>query len=132
MSSNPSPLDVVRTMYTAMGDRDEDLLRRTLHPEVEWNQCAGFPGGARRRGVDDVLNGVFAGNRALWHDFAAPVHEFVAAGERVVALGHYSGTHSETGKAMRADFAHVYRVEGDRIVRFDQVCDTAPMVEAAS
>ena len=94
--------DVVRRMYTAFGAGDEDGLRAVLHPDVEWNQCPGFPGGARRRGVDDVLAGVLHGNAALWEGFAAPVDELVGSGDRVVALGHYAGTHSVTRRPMRA------------------------------
>lgn len=117
-------------MYDAFGAKDEAVLRQLIHADVEWNQCAGFPGGARRRGIEDVLEGVVAGNRARWTGFAAPVDTYVTEGDRVVALGHYSGTHAETGKAMRADFAHVYQVSEGQIVRFDQIVDTAPMVAA--
>ena len=127
-----SALEIVRDLYAAFADRDEPRLRELLHPDVEWNQCSGFPGGARRRGVDDVLQGVFAGNRTAWEGFEAPVREFVASEDRVVALGHYAGRHAATGRFMHAEFAHAYVVEDGRVVRFDQVADTAPMVAAAS
>ena len=122
--------DVVRALYTAFGAGDEAALRRVLHPDVHWDQCEGFPGGARRRGIEDVLEGVVRGNKSLWKGFAAPVEEILELGPDVVALGHYEGTHSGTGRAMRALFAHVYRVEDGRIVRFRQIADTWPMVRA--
>ena len=136
-SPSPSPSDasldpqpVVEAMYQAFGAKDEARLRELLHPEVHWDQCDGFPGGAKRRGVEDVLAGVLRGNAALWQGFAAPVRELIAAGERVVALGHYEGVHSVTGRAMRAEFTHVYRVQDGRITHFEQVADTWPMVQA--
>ena len=125
------PVDVVRDMYAAFEARDEPRLRTLIHSKVEWNQCEGFPGGARHRGVDAVLAAVFGANRTTWTGFRAPVEEYVAAGERVVAIGHYTGTHATTGTSMRAVFAHVYVVRDSRIVRFDQIADTWPMVAAA-
>ena len=50
--------------------------------------------------------------------------EWIDAGDTVVALGAYAGTHAATGRSMRAAFAHVYRVESGRIVRFQQFTDT--------
>ena len=74
-----NPVDVVRAMYAAFEARDESQLRTLIDSEVEWNQCEGFPGGARRTGLDDVLASVFGGNRATWNGFAAPVTEYIAA-----------------------------------------------------
>ena len=118
-------------MYTAFGAKDEAGLRELIHKDVEWNQCEGFPGGARRRGIEDMLAGVLHGNNATWTGFSAEISDYVASGDRVVAIGHYAGTHSGTGKAMRADFTHSYLVTDGQIVRFDQVADTWPMVSAA-
>ncbi len=126
-----SPLEIIQRLYAAFAAGDEAELRELLAPDVEWNQCAGFPGGARRRGVDDVLDSILRGNRSTWTGFAAPVERYVADGETVVALGAYTGTHAESGLAMRSVFAHVYRVEAGRVVHFDQVADTWPMVAAA-
>ena len=129
--TDTKPLELVRRLYSAFAAGDEAELRELLAPDVEWNQCAGFPGGARRRGADDVLDSILRGNKSTWIGFAAPVERFVADGDTVVALGVYEGTHADSGLAMRSVFAHVYRVEGGRIARFDQVADTWPMVAAA-
>lgn len=126
-----TPLEVVERMYAAFAARDEAELRQLVADDVEWNQCHGFPGGARRRGIEEVLTHVLRGNSATWVGFAAPVRELLEAGNRVVALGHYEGTHSRTGRAMRAEFAHVYLVRDGRIACLDQVADTWPMVAAA-
>ena len=126
-----APAQVVRAMYAAFEARDEARLRDLLAADVEWNQCEGFPGGARRRGIEAVLCAVFAQNRSTWMGFAAAVDEILACGDTVVALGRYEGTHAQTHKRMRAAFAHVYRVRDGRITRYDQVADTWPMVAAA-
>lgn len=125
-----TPEKVIRDLYDAFGAKDEGALRALLAHDVEWNQCAGFPGGARRRGPDQVIPGILGGNDRLWSDFRAQIDEFIVSGDTVVVLGSYSGKHTGTGKPMRVDLAHVYRVRDGQVVRFDQITDTAPMVSA--
>ncbi|MEO0478370.1 MAG: nuclear transport factor 2 family protein [Planctomycetota bacterium] len=124
------PEDLIRDLYAAFGDRNEERLRTLLAPEVVWNQCEGFPGGANRRGPQDVLDGILGKNSELWNDFRAEIDEYLPSGNTVVVLGRYSGTHSKTGKSMRVAFEHVYRVRDGQVIRFDQITDTAPMVAA--
>ena len=124
------PEQVILELYAAFRDKDAERLGELLAPDVEWNQCAGFPGGRNRRGADDVLDGILGTNQTLWRDFRAETTEFLVSGSSVVVLGAYGGTHVGTGKPMAAAFAHVYRVSDGRVTRFDQITDTAPMVAA--
>lgn len=130
MQAHEDNVGVVRTLYDAFERKDAEGVRAVLHPDVEWIQCAGFPGGDRRRGVEEVLEKVFGGLRSEWEDFGAPVEEYVDGGRTVVALGRYVGTHGRTGRAMTSVFAHVYELDGGRITRFRQYADTAEMVRA--
>lgn len=122
---------IVKDLYDAFGRKDEARLRELLAPDVEWVQCAGFPGGGHRHGVEEVLEKVFSALQTEWRDWRVEVDEVLDAGDTVVALGRYTGTHRETGRSMEAVLAHVYDVEGGRIVRFRQFTDTVPLVEAA-
>ena len=124
-------VETVRQLYGAFGRKDEAELRTILDPEVEWIQCAGFPGGGHRHGVEEVLEDVFSKLRSQWNDWRAEIDEYLDAGETVVVLGAYFGTHAETNKSMTAVFAHVYDVAGGRITRFRQVTDTYELVKAA-
>ncbi len=128
MSKN---VQVVRDMYDAFGRNDEARLRQLLHPDIEWIQCAGFPGGGHRHGVEEVLEKVFVGLRAEWNDWRAEIEDYLDAGETVVVLGRYAGTHVVTNRSMTAVFAHVYDVEGGQVTRFRQYTDTAELVTAA-
>ncbi len=122
---------IARDLYDAFGRKDEARLRKLLHPEVEWIQCAGFPGGGHRHGIEEVLGRVFGALRNAWRDWRVEVDEYLDAGDAVVVLGRYAGTHGETGRSMEAVFAHVYDVEDGRITRFRQFTDTVPLVEAS-
>ncbi len=123
-------LGIVQDLYDAFGKKDEARLRELLAPDVEWVQCAGFPGGGRRRGVDEVLENVFAGLRSEWRGWRVDVDEYLDAGSSIIALGKYAGTHHETGRSMEAVFAHVYEIQKGRITRFRQYTDTHELVNA--
>lgn len=125
-----SNLETVQGLYAAFGTRDRGTLLTLLDPEVEWVQNAGFPGGGRHRGAENVLNNVFAKFRQEWDGWQAPVSEWLDAGEAIIAIGEYRGTFKHTGRSMTAAFAGIYRVRDGRIVSFHQYTDTAKIVEA--
>ena len=125
-----SNLPIVQQLYDAFARRDAAALRRIFDPHIEWIQNEGFPGGGRHVGADAVLDGVFARFRVEWQSWRAVVHEWLDAGDTVVALGEYQGTHKTTGKSAVAAFAHVYDLRAGRVVRFRQYTDTF-MVRAA-
>jgi ketosteroid isomerase-like protein len=49
----------------------------------------------------------------------------------VVALGRYGGANKATGKALDAQFAHVWRVKNGKLAGFQQYTDTLQAVRAA-
>lgn len=124
-------LRIVQDLYDAFARKDDARLRQLLAADVQWIQCAGFPGGGRRQGVEEVLEKVFSGLHGEWRDWRVEIDEYLEAGASIVALGRYAGTHGQTGRSMEAVFAHVYDVEGGRITRFRQFTDTVPLAEAA-
>lgn len=125
-----SNLEVVKDFYEALGDQDRDRILHRLDPDVEWIQNEGFPGGGRYAGAETVLKEVFAAFAAEWKTWQAEVGRWLDAGESIVALGAYRGTHRRTGRSMTAAFAHVYWLRDNRIVRFEQYADTAKVVVA--
>lgn len=128
----PPNLATVQSLYQAFAARDRARILELFHPEIEWIQNDGFPNGGRHVGATTVLDEVFARFRTEWESWQAVVDRWLDAGEAVVALGEYLGTHKVTGKSMRAAFAHVYWVREGRIVRFEQYTDTLRVAEAIS
>ncbi|MFL6260369.1 MAG: nuclear transport factor 2 family protein [Thermoanaerobaculia bacterium] len=132
--STDGNLGVVKSFYEALAAQDEIRILDILHPDVEWIQNEGFPGGGRRLGAKTVLTEVFGRLARDWEGWGADVQEWldVPAEGTVMALGVYHGTCRRTGRSMRAVFAHVYRVQDGRIYRFEQYADTAKIVEACA
>lgn len=120
-------LDVVQRLYAAFSTRDRTVILGVLHPDVEWVQNDGFPGGGRHVGSTHVLDNVLSQFRREWEDFGAHVAEWIedSAGECVIAIGEYRGRNLRSGRTVRAAFAHVYEVDAGRVVRFRQFTDTA-------
>lgn len=118
-------VDLVKSFYAALGRGDVPVLLDLLHPALEWTEAEGFPyySGTWRR-PEDVLEKLIVPLMADWDGFSAAADDFIAEGDRVVSLGAYAGTSKATGKAMRAPFAHVWRVADGKLKRFDMYADT--------
>jgi len=127
MSANS---DLVRKMYTDAMSGDIPSFVSALDPEIEWTEAVGFMTEGTFVGPNAVLEGVFGPLYAEFPNFTVTVHEIIDGGERLVSLGHYSGTHATTAKSFETAFAHVWTVSGGRATTFRQFVDNAP-VEAA-
>ena len=95
-------------------------------PEMENVRFAG-----KRRGlqsVRDFFSAVADDLEALQFE----TQEFIAQGDKVVALGRYSWRVKATGKEFSSDWAHVYTIRGGKIVRFHEYMDTAAEIRAHS
>ena len=125
-----SAKNVVREMFDAFGAKDMDRVRTLFAPDIVWQQAPGMPHGGRWVGFDQIAENVFGRFRRDWDDWRAETDEFSAEGNAVGVLGRYVGTPKATGQHVEAGFAHVYRVEGGKVVRFDQHTDTRVLAEA--
>ena len=117
-------LDKIKGVYDAFAKGDIFSVLEVLSREVEWTEAEGFPYGGTYHGPKGVLEGVFMRLGSEWEGFAAVPHEFVGGGDAIVALGKYSGTYKATKKSFEADFAHVWKFQDGKAVRFVQYVDT--------
>jgi hypothetical protein len=125
-------LAIVQELYRAFAAQDREQILAIFDPRIEWLQNEGFPGGGRFVGAEAVLTNVFARLGREWEGWGAEVDRWLDAGESIVALGAYHGTHRTTGRSMTAAFAHVLWLREGRVVRFEQYADTAKIVAATS
>ena len=91
-------LEIVQRMYAAFANRDREMILDLFHPQIEWVQNEGFPGGGRHVGSEAVLNVVFAKFWQEWDVWRAVVTEWLDAGEANIAIGEYQGTFKATGR----------------------------------
>jgi ketosteroid isomerase-like protein len=118
--------DVVRALYAAFAKGDMPAALATMAPDIVWNEADNYPYADRNPyiGPQAVLHGVFARIGADWEGFSVASDELIDGGDTIVSLGHYGGVCKATGKPMRAQFAHVFRVKDGKIAGFQQYADT--------
>lgn len=119
--------NTVQGMYDAFGRGDIATVLAALDPDVEWWEAENFIYADNNPyiGPQAVLQGVFARIGAEWEGFSVSPKEVLDAGDTVVGHGYYAGKFRNTGRDVRAQFAHVFTFRGGKIVRFQQYTDTA-------
>jgi len=112
--------------------RRSGWIAEALSDEVVWHEAENFPyaDGNPYIGPGAVMQGVFARLGAQWEEFAALIDEFLDAGDKIVALGRYSGVFKETGKPITAQIVHVWTLAGGKVVAFQQYVDTLQVARA--
>lgn len=127
-------VEVVRSMYDAFGTGDVPTVVAKMDPEIEWKAAENFPYADNNPyiGPQAVVEGVFARLANDWDGWTLDIDEYLDAGDTVVATGRYRATHKQTGNAINAQFAHVWKVRDGKAVSFQQYVDTAQVQQATS
>lgn len=80
---------------------------------------------------DDVTR-YFAGLAGDWEMIFYTIDEYIAQGDRVVALGRCSFRHRKTGKILETPKADFHKFRGDKICEFFEFYDTAKAIGVAT
>jgi ketosteroid isomerase-like protein len=118
----------VQDAFAAFGRGDIAALLNLLTDDVVWHGVYG--------GSADVPQAGERHGRAAVAEFFKLVaqntefsrfepREFIAAGDKVVTLGHYAGTVKTTGRAFDSDFAMVSALKNGRIATFQEFTNSA-------
>jgi uncharacterized protein len=126
--SDSANVAVVRRFYNNLSV--PEVLTQVLSPTIRWEIVSGFPHGGMYLGVEDVFRDFFGRVLQDFEDWRTVATELHDAGERVVALGTYSGRAKATGKTFSANFTHVWTLENGIIVRLQQCADTVQLARA--
>ena len=121
--------EVVRGIYEAFGRGDVPAVLGAFDADIEWYEADGVPYGGIHRGPDAVAGNVFGPLVEDIPDFAVTPQEFFESGERVVALGRYTGTGKDTGGKLDVPFAHAWTVRDGKALAFHQYVDTVKFNE---
>ena len=124
---------VIKGIYDAFGRGDVPTVLGLMSPDIVWNEAENFPYADRNPyvGPQAVLEGVFGRVLADWQGFQVVPDEILDAGDTVVMLGRYSGTHTKTGKPHNPQIVHVWRVKDGKATKFQQYADTLHVARAA-
>lgn len=124
---------LMKSVYEAFGRGDIPTVLGAMSSDIRWHQAEGnpyMPSGAAWVGPDAILNNLFMKLGGEWDGFTVTPTTFHGAGDSVVVEGRYTGTYKPTGKAIDAQFCHVWDVAGAKVSRFQQYVDTAQIRNA--
>jgi ketosteroid isomerase-like protein len=120
---------LVQEAYAAFLEGDVAAVLARLDEQVDWKPVIGagkhVPMSGARRGIARV--GEFFEQVAANVTFTTfdPQH-YVAQGDKVVALGHYTATMSGGG-SFDSDFAMIFTVRNGKITAFQEFLDSAAL-----
>lgn len=127
--SEEANVQVVRDAYAAYQRGDIQNILDSLTQNVEWVSAPVAPFAGTYRGPGEVAN--FFQKVAENFEFSRfEPREFVAQGDRVIALGHYTATMRSTGRVVESDWVMAFTVGDGKISRFQEYTDTAAVVAA--
>jgi ketosteroid isomerase-like protein len=123
-----SAIETVRAFYAALGKGDAPAALGLMADDIEWNTMWHYK--VEGRGPQKVAEGLLEPLMQEWSSFALVPTDYIADGNIVVSLGHFTGVHAASGRNVKAAYAHVWDLAGGRIQRFRQYIDTLAIAEA--
>jgi ketosteroid isomerase-like protein len=122
----------IQGLYAAFARGDAGAALSLLDREIVWNEAESFPYADHNPyiGPEAVAQGVLFRLATEWDNFQVHAAEYVDGGDIVVTLGRYTGVYKTTGRALDAQFAHVWYIKNGKIARFQQYADTAQTAHA--
>jgi len=119
---------IVQDAYAAFGRGDIQALLGYMTDDITWQPVIGtaahVPFAGRRQGKAAVAE--FFRIVSETEDFQRfELREFIAQGDTVVAIGHYTAKTRSTGKIFDAEFVMVFTVTNGRVCAFREFTDSA-------
>lgn len=129
----PTNMEVVNKIYASFAAGDVPALIELFDPAIEWVAAENSPLADRSpyRGLNQVLEGVFARIGNEFPGLKIQVDELLDAGAKVVMLGRYHGVRKATGKEFHAQVAHIWTITSGKAIRFQQYLDTYQVAQTA-
>ena len=129
--SEQESLTVVRRAYENFKGGDISALLDSLTDEVDWRlpEMKNVPFAGGRSGRERV-GGFFSELADSQESLSFEPREFVAQGDKVVALGSYRWRVKKNGREYGGDFAHVFTVRDGKIAGFHEYMDSAAATAA--
>jgi hypothetical protein len=128
-----SNVDVVKQAFAEFRRGDIPAVLSCLGANVQWDSLTGLSGkvpmAGRRRGLNSVREFFrVMGEQVTFEEFEP--REYVAQGDRVVALGHYRVTVRRSERRFESDWVMIFTVRDGKILSFEEFTDSAGFLEA--
>lgn len=118
--------EIVKQAYDNFKSGNIQAVLSLLSEDVDWRlpKVENMPHSGTRRGINQVTE-FFSLLAETQQSKEFEPREFIAEGDRVVALGHYVWQANATGREFESNFVHVFTVRDGKVTGFDEYFDTA-------
>ena len=126
-------ISLAKSLYDAFAKADIPTALAVMDSGIVWNEAENFPYADKNPyvGKDAVLDGVFARIGGEWDNFSLTEKQFFPVqNDMILVTGYYTGKHKQSGKTIKAQFAHVWWVKDGKLVKFQQYADTKQVSDA--
>ena len=121
---------LVQDAYAAFLSQDITTLLGLMDDQIVWKPVVGgashVPMAGERRGTAQVAEFFKIVSESLQFSRFEP-REYVAQGNKVVALGHYTAKAPTTGKTIDSDFVMIFTIRNGKFVEFQEFADAAQL-----
>ena len=121
-------IEELEQLYTAFNQGDIETVVNAMTDDIIWIEAEGEPYGGTYRGPNEVLQ-MFKRIPEDFDHYAVTPSRFIVEDDMVVVEGSSDVT-SKDGVDYEIPFAHVWRLEDDKIQEFRQYTDTVLLQEA--
>lgn len=140
LSANESNLDlnhtkilqIVENIYKNFAAGDIEASLQEMDENIVWEHPAansGIPFAGTFQGHDGVRR-FFSIAMEKIDVLDQQVHDLVASGNKVVALGYEHMRVKKNGREYKSNWAHVYSFKDGKVIRFEEFIDTAEVAAA--
>jgi ketosteroid isomerase-like protein len=122
---------VVQQAYDYFKSGNIEGVLSLMSNDVDWRlpKVENMPHAGTRKGIEQVSE-FFSILDEVQDAKQFDPNEFIAQGDRVVAMGHYIWKVKPTNREYESDFVHVFTVRDGKITGFDEYFDTTPATVA--
>jgi ketosteroid isomerase-like protein len=121
--------EIVQKAYADFLHGDLPAVLNVFGEDILWISPGNSALSGEKRGKNEVA-GFFHKLLELWEFLAFEPGEYIASGDRVVALGRYEVRSRQTGRTAATHWAMVWTFGGGKAIRFQEYMDTSAL-EAA-
>ncbi|HJW56477.1 MAG TPA: nuclear transport factor 2 family protein [Burkholderiaceae bacterium] len=118
-------ISLVKRCYDSFAKGDIQQLMSVFADDIDWELPAieDVPISGKRHGRNQVAEFFKSLDDTQSVQLFEP-REFIAQGDKVVALGHYAWTVKSTGTQFESDWTHIFTIRNGKVVNFREFMDS--------
>lgn len=129
--STDQNIQTISSAYAAFSRGDLPVVLGTFDDAIQWITPGNTDLAGERNGKEEVT-GFFRKLKERWEFLAFEPAEYIASGDRVVALGRYEVRSRQTGRTAASHWAMLWTLRNGKAVRLQEYTDTSALEGAES